>query len=304
MNRVCFSANVKMADLLIANGKLLYLLPNFGIELGFGEKTVAQVCEEYGVPEPLFLLICNLYTFDDYTPDHAELKQVSIEDVVVYLQNSHKSYLETSMPQTLEKVLSLAELHVQPANKNMLVAFCDKYRQEAIAHIKYEEEVVFSHIRMLLAGEKSNYVVSEFENSHKNIDTTLKDLRSIIIKYAPRTCTIAQCLPVLIDLFMLEYDLRKHTRLENFVLIPLIEYLNDGGHNGYDSSDLSERERQTLAALARGLSNKEIAEKLNISIHTVISHRKNIVRKTGIKTAQGLTLYAFINNLITPKDLR
>jgi DNA-binding CsgD family transcriptional regulator len=103
---------------------------------------------------------------------------------------------------------------------------------------------------------------------------------------------------------MFEYDLRKHARLEDTVLVPLMECLGDRGNNDYDSADLSERERQALTALARGLSNKEIADKMNISIHTVISHRKNIIRKTGIRTAQGLTLYAFINNLITSKDLR
>jgi DNA-binding NarL/FixJ family response regulator len=56
--------------------------------------------------------------------------------------------------------------------------------------------------------------------------------------------------------------------------------------------DLSERETEVLIQLVNGLSNKEIANKLNISIHTVISHRKNIVEKTGIKSLSGLTIYA------------
>jgi regulator of cell morphogenesis and NO signaling len=279
------------------------MLPCFGIVMGFGEKTIAEVCNDHGVSIPLFLLFCNLYTFDDYTPNYAELKQISIEDVVAYLQRSHRIYLETNLPQIIDKVLNLAEQHVLPATKNMLVAFCEKYQQDAYAHMQYEEEYVFPHIRKLLAGEKSNFTFNESENDHRNIGTTLRDLRSLIIKYAPSTCTVEQCFPVLIDLYMFEYDLYKHTRLEDTVLFPLIEYLNEEGRKGY-SADLSEREKQALIALACGLSNKEIAEKLNISIHTVVSHRKNIIRKTGIRTAQGLTLYAFINNLITPNDLR
>jgi regulator of cell morphogenesis and NO signaling len=293
-----------MADLLMANGRILYMLPRFGIDMGFGEKTVAQVCDEHNVSMPLFLLFCNLYAFDNYVPTHVELKQIAIEDVVAYLQRSHKTYLETSLPRMMEKVLALAEEHVLPATKNMLVAFCEKYKQDTRAHIQYEEEFLFPHIQKLLAGEKSDFVLNDFENDHQSIGSTLRDLRSLIIKYAPSSCPVERCNPVLIDLYLFEYDLCKHTRFEDTVLLPLIENIHEAGRNGHFNADLSEREKQALVALACGLSNKEIAEKLNISIHTVISHRKNIVRKTGIKTAQGLTLYAFINDLISPRDLR
>jgi len=62
--------------------------------------------------------------------------------------------------------------------------------------------------------------------------------------------------------------------------------------------DLSDREIEVLSQLVKGLSNKEIADKLNISIHTVISHRKNITEKTGIKSLSGLTIYAITRKII------
>ena len=65
-----------------------------------------------------------------------------------------------------------------------------------------------------------------------------------------------------------------------------------------ESEELSEREKEVLVLVAKGLLNKEIADKLNISINTVITHRKNITRKTGIKTAPGLTVYAILGGLI------
>lgn len=70
-----------------------------------------------------------------------------------------------------------------------------------------------------------------------------------------------------------------------------------------DDVELSKRETDVLVAVAKGMMNKEIAEQMNISIHTVISHRKNITRKTGIKSVSGLTVYAMLNNLIDEKDL-
>lgn len=65
-----------------------------------------------------------------------------------------------------------------------------------------------------------------------------------------------------------------------------------------EGEDLSQREKEILVCVAKGMLNKEIADHFNISIYTVITHRKNITRKTGIKTVAGLTVYALLNNLI------
>lgn len=70
-----------------------------------------------------------------------------------------------------------------------------------------------------------------------------------------------------------------------------------------ESHELSERERDVLVLVAKGYTNKEIASELNISPHTVISHRKNIVHKTGIRSVAGLTVYAVLNKLIDSEQL-
>lgn len=70
-----------------------------------------------------------------------------------------------------------------------------------------------------------------------------------------------------------------------------------------DNADLSEREKEILTCLVAGHTNKEIAAIYNLSVHTVISHRKNISRKTGIKTVSGLTVYALLNHLINTQDV-
>lgn len=68
-------------------------------------------------------------------------------------------------------------------------------------------------------------------------------------------------------------------------------------------SELSQREIDVLRLVARGYINKEIAEALNISFHTVLSHRKNITSKLGIKSTSGLAVYAMMNGYITDHDL-
>jgi DNA-binding NarL/FixJ family response regulator len=71
------------------------------------------------------------------------------------------------------------------------------------------------------------------------------------------------------------------------------------GSENASSEQITEREMEVLIQLVHGLSNKEIADKLNISIHTVVSHRKNIIQKTGIKSQAGLTIYAISNKIIS-----
>ena len=94
------------------------------------------------------------------------------------------------------------------------------------------------------------------------------------------------------------YDSREQ------ILRKMESAIEQGQANPYsDSHELSERERDVLVLVAKGLANKEIADKLNISIHTVMSHRKNIAHKTGIKSVAGLTVYALLNNLLDAADV-
>lgn len=82
-----------------------------------------------------------------------------------------------------------------------------------------------------------------------------------------------------------------------------LRQLSDVGELSTESTELSEREKEILVAVAKGYTNKSIAEEYHLSIHTVITHRKNLTRKTGIKSVSGLTVYAILNNLIDIKEV-
>lgn len=79
------------------------------------------------------------------------------------------------------------------------------------------------------------------------------------------------------------------------------ETTNSSG--GEASKDLSAREIDVLQLIVKGITNKEIADKLNISLNTVLTHRKNITSKLGIKTVSGLTFYAIMNGLISGDEI-
>ena len=87
------------------------------------------------------------------------------------------------------------------------------------------------------------------------------------------------------------------------IISKMNEFVQSETVRNTDDVELSKRETDVLVAVAKGMMNKEIADQMNISIHTVISHRKNITRKTGIKSVSGLTVYALLKDLITEDDL-
>ncbi len=88
------------------------------------------------------------------------------------------------------------------------------------------------------------------------------------------------------------------------VLSKLQKAGNSNDQKGVGNDDnLTEREIEVLTSLVHGLSNKEIAEFLNISIHTVITHRKNITAKTGIRSQSGLTIYAISKKIVSIEDI-
>jgi regulator of cell morphogenesis and NO signaling len=227
MNSGLFSEKMKMADLVLTNYRLLYVFPCFGLGLGWGESTVRQVCEKNKISVSLFLLVCNLYTFDDYCPDTDALAQIPLDDFMKYLKKSHKDYLENRMPEVIARILNLVDC-CRVKHGELLMGFCEKYRQEVVAHFDYEEQIVFPYIGGLLSGEKTGYYkIKEYERNHSNLEEALNDLKKIIIKYLPPECTIEKCRDVLIELFLFESDLAKHTLLEERILIALVERIEN-----------------------------------------------------------------------------
>lgn len=90
------------------------------------------------------------------------------------------------------------------------------------------------------------------------------------------------------------------------IIIEQLEQLFAGDNNNSsneNNKDLSIRETDVLQLIVKGSTNKEIADKLNISLNTVLTHRKNITAKLGIKTVSGLTFYAIMNGIISGEEI-
>jgi len=109
--------------------------------------------------------------------------------------------------------------------------------------------------------------------------------------------------PLVLKRYASTIDIRDSRGAIGETLTRAVQSFQPQEHAATASYELSRREVDVLVQVAHGMTNKEIAQELNVSVHTVISHRKNIMHKTGIKSVAGLTVYAILNNLIDESTL-
>ena len=226
-NHTEYSGKMKAADLISADWNLLSIFERLNIKLGFGEATVTEICTRYNLSPELFLMICNIYSFEHYHPKVNALKKEDLPHILSYLRASHKHYMTNSFPRLHNHIHIMMEEH-EDTNRYILNKFYDDYDSEVKKHFEYEEFSVFPYIESLLGGNNDEiYKIRNFEDNHTNVEEKLNDLKNIIIKYLPETYTSNIRIKVLNEIFKIESDLRRHAMVENKILIPLVTKLEN-----------------------------------------------------------------------------
>ncbi len=223
-----FSKNTKLAELLASDRRLLPLLPRFGIALGFGDRNIEEVCLGNNVSTELFLTICELYSESNFKPDPNRLRHADLSGLLPYLKASHQYYLEERFPHLEEHLQRIIEA-CGPKYGPMLSHFYEEYKQEVMRHIQYyEEEVVFPYIEALLHGKQHNsYHINEFRHNHTNIQDVLDDMMNILLKYLPGDILPKERIEISLDIMELSDDLNRHSLIEDHILIPYVESLEN-----------------------------------------------------------------------------
>jgi len=228
---------IKMADVIHTNYFTLTVLNRFGIELGFGDKTVEEVCKMNQVGLDFFLEIVNTFVDEDYFPKK-HLQTFPVKYITDYLQKAHDDYHNRIVPEIEFLIVEMVNsCYTQKENIVLLKKFFNDYKKELLNHTRREEEVVFPYtlsIEKEYNKEKPDqsilelmeaYSIDIFENEHDNIEEKLFDLKNIIIKYLPQPKNSKLCNKLLYELFNLEQDLSDHSRIEEKVLVPKIRQM-------------------------------------------------------------------------------
>ena len=227
MNRTpSFSENTKLYELIADNPKLLQLLPRFGIQLGFGDRNVAEVCQQNKVSTRLFLEVCRLHFDPDTSAHMTEPDDADLTSLLAYLSASHRDYLDERFPHIEEHLSRIIEA-AGPKYGNMLNHFYNEYKCEMIKHFQYEDEVVFPYIAALRKGEKADYSIDQFRHNHSNIEDVLEDMTNILIKYLPGDILPSERVCIATDIMELSADLIAHSRIEEHILVPFVESLEN-----------------------------------------------------------------------------
>lgn len=226
-DRIVFSESMKLADLIDMNWKLLSVLSCFGIGLGFKENTIKEVCERQNIDHSAFRLICGIYTYEDYVPSSEMLAVADPMTIVGYLHNSHSFYLDREFV-SLEKNIARMLEPCDGRQKDIVTRFFSNYEAQVVNHFEYEEKTVFPYVHALVCGEPhEGYFIDQFEENHSDIDGALNDLKNIVMKYLPDTCDTIVRNEVLYRIFRLEEDLARHTLIEDTVLIPIVNRIEE-----------------------------------------------------------------------------
>ena len=235
-----FNKNTRMTELVHSNYLLLPVLQRFGIQLGFQDKIILDICNEKNIDVNFLLAIVNTFHNHDYFPEH-ELQSFSLNLIIDYLRKSHSDFVNNNLP----KIENLLNNLVESSNSQeikILQTFYKKYKKELLEHIQDEEENVFPYVLELqklydlkksdLPGNLSDYSIHDFAEEHSDVDEKLFDLKNIIIKYLEPNYNELVCNDFLFELLQFERDLIDHARIEDKILVPGVKKIERELKNG------------------------------------------------------------------------
>ena len=285
-----YKSTDKICDLMAHEEDAIQIISRFGLEMGVGEMTIDQACEAHNVHTPTFLAIVNYKVFHQ----QVQLDDIDVPTLQRYIQHAHTYFLDFRLPR-LRRSLIEAIIPADPATKipGLILRCYDEFVDEIRTHIEHENEGRYD----------------EHEHDDQRITDKLTEIKNLIIKYYPGTSSqqiTYLLISVMSELWHTEQDFADHCAIEDDILRPALTRIQPQNHRRHqmpETEELSDREKDVLIQVVRGLSNKEIADVLCISTHTVISHRKNIAHKLNIHSTAGLTIYAIVNHLVDLNSL-
>lgn len=221
---------MSVSELIDIDYSLLQVISRIGLDLKYAALPVAEACSRCGVDPDTFLLICNVYSFPDHVPSAAELSHGDIGGIITYLHGSHLYYMGGAL-RVLENTFDKLVAPFDERQKKVVLKFFNDYKSELDKHFAYEEQVVFPYIEALRKeGRKiEGYSIEQFEEHHENVEEKLEDMKNIVMKYLPGDISNELRTSVLLSIYHLRDDLRRHTYVENGILVPIVSALEHDG---------------------------------------------------------------------------
>jgi regulator of cell morphogenesis and NO signaling len=232
-----FNENSKLASVIHKDHSLLPVINRLGVKLGFGDKTIRNICEEREIDLNFFVEIINVFHYEAYFPEK-RLLDFSVSMVIEYLVKTHRYYINYLIPENDRLIELFLSANPEQNTENDLVRkFYTKFKEEFVIHIDFEESVMFPYVLELnqvienplsrpnFRQKYPDFSISGFEKEHSAMDDKMDDLKNIIIKYLPPNYDQNRGNAFLSNLFLFEKDLKNHSRIEDHILLPKVKQL-------------------------------------------------------------------------------
>ena len=317
-----YHAGDPLSDLISDDYRMLQILSRFNLTLGFGDRSVEDACKSSGVDTGTFLAVVNFVKAGSKAHVGELVEDVNVGALLDYLKRSHTYFLDFRLPAIRRKLIESIDCSGNQI-AFLILKFYDEYAAEVGRHMNYENKHVHPYVETLLqghlpeSGQHFSTLIHQHRDSHESIEKSSGELKSIIIKYYPSDSNAPLLNEVLMDIYMMEEELLLHCRMEDSLFAESVARLEEEVRQRPSRGDseselpvesvadgLSEREKEVIVEVVKGLSNKEIAENMFISVNTVMTHRRNISRKLQIHSPAGLTIYAIVNGLVKLDDVK
>lgn len=273
------------------------LLARFGILPGYGNETLGEAASRVSVNINLLVLILNLFFAKENSYEvYRTCKYISDAAAAErFFRESNDYYLQVQLP--------IIGRHL--AHLGLRSEILSSYMQDLARLLQKRAELYASHLYPVLIEDHriEENEESEFEICDREIESRIADLKNFFLVHLSPPANPVMILGVLATVDALLKDFTTTMRLAK-ILSHCEKRNSDNGdeiEERDESNSISPREREVLILLAGGLSNKEVADRLNISINTAITHRRNITTKLGIRSLAGLSLYAYTHGMLETK---
>ena len=288
----------------------------FGMTIGFGEKTILDVCQQCNVDVNAFLAVMNYVKNNTIDSIGSISSKEGVASLLKYLKNSHRYFLDYQFPSMRRSLIDSIEMQNEIAF--LVLKYYDIYVEEVRLHMANEDDTTFAWVEQMLNDDRTLSESGQLlSRHHDSIEKKLGELKNLFLQYYPQKDNNNELNSVVIELYRTEEELRSHCLIEDNLFTPAVRKLENrqkqnrvklseeqNENNEMPKTDLlSEREKEIVACVAKGLSNKEIAEYLFLSINTVTTHRRNIAKKLSIHSSAGITIYAIVNHLVKIEDV-
>lgn len=312
---IIYTETDRVRDIIEDNPQLLLVLNRFRIPFGFGNRTIGEVCSDNSVDSETFLAVANLISNRKYSGF-----SIHLPTLVCYLKEAHSYILDYILPDIKDVLITGVYSHNSNDVALLVLRFFDGYMEEVRNHMRFEDEYVFAYIDKLQKGIANHeFRIRDFAAKHDNMVSKLKELKDIFLQHYSLQNT-RELNRALFNIISCGEDMISHCEIENRLLVPAIECLEqkvlmfktdcdtasetDVPLLEQKTDDLSEREKDIVRLVAYGLSNKEIADRLCLSFHTITTYRRNLGAKLNIHSTAGLVIYGILHDIVSMEEIR